>query len=106
MAYVFDPINNTLIDDEAQSLGNKFAVLDPDLEKVLQELNERFGPGTIQEGTQGIPQPKIGSYQENNYFFYGNIGPCHIYNRALSASEVLHNYNALKGRFGLWNTGQ
>jgi len=30
-----------------------------------------------------------------------NIGPLHIYNRALSASEVLHNYNALKGRFGL-----
>ena len=57
MAYVFDPINNTLIDDEDKSLGNKFAVLDPDLEKVLQELNERFGPGTIQEGTQGIPTP-------------------------------------------------
>ena len=25
----------------------------------------------------------------------------HFYNRALSANEVLHNYNALKGRFGL-----
>ena len=57
MAYVFDPINNTLIDDEDKSLGNKFAVLDPDLEKVLRELNERFGPGTIQEGTEGIPTP-------------------------------------------------
>ena len=34
-------------------------------------------------------------------FFNGNIGPCHIYNRALPANEVLHNYNALKGRFGL-----
>jgi len=31
----------------------------------------------------------------------GNIGPMHIYNRALSANEILHNYNALKGRFGL-----
>jgi len=31
----------------------------------------------------------------------GNIGPVHIYNRALSANEVLHNYNALKGRFNL-----
>ena len=34
-------------------------------------------------------------------FFEGNIGPVHIYNRALSSTEVLHNYNALKGRFGL-----
>ena len=31
----------------------------------------------------------------------GNIGSIQLYNRALSASEVLHNYNALKGRFGL-----
>jgi len=59
LAYVFDPINNTLIDDEDKSLGNKLAVLDSDLEKVLQELNEKFGPGTIQQGTQGIPQPPI-----------------------------------------------
>ena len=59
MAYVFDYINNTLIDDEDKSLGNKFAVLDPDLEKAIQELNERFGPGTVQQGTQGIPQPPI-----------------------------------------------
>ena len=35
------------------------AELDSELEKVLQELNEKFGPGTIQEGTQGIPQPPI-----------------------------------------------
>jgi hypothetical protein len=27
-----------------------------------------------------------------------------MYNRALSAQEVLQNYNATKGRFGLWYT--
>ena len=37
----------------------QIAELDSELEKVLQELNEKFGPGTIQEGTQGIPQPPI-----------------------------------------------
>lgn len=31
----------------------------------------------------------------------GNVGPVQVYNRALSANEVLQNYNALKGRFGL-----
>jgi hypothetical protein len=31
----------------------------------------------------------------------GEIGPISIYNKALSASEVTQNYNALKGRFGL-----
>lgn len=34
-------------------------------------------------------------------FYKGNIGLIQIYNRALSVSEVLNNYNALKGRFGL-----
>jgi len=31
----------------------------------------------------------------------GNIGPVQIYNRALSAQEVLQNYNAQKSRFNL-----
>ena len=42
----------------------------------------------------------IGSYGAQNYID-AEIGPIQVYNRALSASEVLHNYNALKGRFGL-----
>jgi hypothetical protein len=33
--------------------------------------------------------------------FAGNIYTTQIYNRALSATEVLQNYNALKGRYGL-----
>jgi hypothetical protein len=33
--------------------------------------------------------------------FGGNYSAVRVYNRALSASEVLQNYNALKGRFGL-----
>ena len=35
----------------------------------------------------------------SNYLLIGNIANVHIYNRALSSNEVLHNYNALKGRF-------
>ena len=34
-----------------------------------------------------------------SYPYNGNIANVHIYPRALSANEVLHNYNALKGRF-------
>tara|TARA_A100001015_G_scaffold128997_1_gene143099 strand:- start:3787 stop:4485 length:699 start_codon:yes stop_codon:yes gene_type:complete len=32
-------------------------------------------------------------------YFLGSMGNFHIYNRALSPTEILHNYNALKGRF-------
>ena len=31
----------------------------------------------------------------------GNMNIAQMYNKALSASEVLQNYNTLKGRFGL-----
>jgi len=44
-------------------------------------------------------------YNDLNQPYYGggncNIGPTMIYNRALSEGEILQNYNALKGRFGL-----
>ena len=35
----------------------------------------------------------------NNYGTDAYYGPVHIYNRALTAAEVLQNYNALKDRF-------
>jgi hypothetical protein len=33
--------------------------------------------------------------------FNGSIAYCSVYNRALSSTEILQNFNALKGRFGL-----
>jgi hypothetical protein len=44
---------------------------------------------------------RIGNWVSNNRNWNGNISTTQIYNRALSASEVLQNYNATKGRFGL-----
>ena len=49
---------------------------------------------------QNTSQPfKIGRL--TSAYANGKISCTHVYNRALSANEVLHNYNALKGRFGL-----
>jgi hypothetical protein len=38
---------------------------------------------------------------DSNYYFNGSIGLAIIYNRALTAAEILQNYNAVKTRFGL-----
>ena len=43
----------------------------------------------------------IGDFGNGSHTVFANIGPFHVYNRVLSANEVLHNYNALKGRFNL-----
>jgi hypothetical protein len=34
-------------------------------------------------------------------FWTGSIAALHLYNRPLSASEVIHNFNAQRGRFGV-----
>ena len=36
-----------------------------------------------------------------NRGFYGNVSVCRAYNKVLTDQEVLQNYNALKGRYGL-----
>ena len=41
----------------------------------------------------------IGAWSNNTNNFEGNIASIQFYNRALSANEILHNYNALRGRF-------
>lgn len=43
----------------------------------------------------------IGTWGDNSRYFNGDIGPIQVYNRTLSAGDVLQNYNAQKGRFGL-----
>ena len=43
----------------------------------------------------------IGGSPRNNYPFNGTISNVQIYNRALSPTEILQNYNATKGRFRL-----
>ena len=42
---------------------------------------------------------QVGRLMNGLEYWNGDIGPVQIYNRALSSIEVLHNYNALKGRF-------
>jgi hypothetical protein len=44
---------------------------------------------------------RIGEYQTTGNAYRGNIANIQIYNRALSSTEILQNYNATKGRFGL-----
>jgi len=44
---------------------------------------------------------RLGNYTSNQYPFPGNIARFLVYDRALSDTEVLKNYNAQKSRFGL-----
>ena len=43
----------------------------------------------------------IGSRGGSGDWFKGDQGPLLVYNRELTASEVLQNFNAHRGRFGV-----
>ena len=68
MAYVFDPINNTLIDDEDKSLGNKHALNDNEYQKLLDI------PGVFRasEAPQPPPRPDVQEIEAINRFIRDN----------------------------------
>jgi hypothetical protein len=48
-----------------------------------------------------ISNDYVGRYQSSSGFLSGNISKIQYYNRALSSTEVLQNYNTTRKRFGL-----
>ena len=84
------------------NLGN--LIYDISVNKVIFYLNGYY-VGDLDAGTQWVAQDTISLPRwDNNSAGYQNLqtfSKYSVYNRALSASEVLQNYNATKGRFGL-----
>jgi len=54
---------------------------------------------TVSHASSLLDDIKIGIDEYENRCFTGNIATAMIYNRALSANEILQNYKSLKGRF-------
>ena len=46
---------------------------------------------------------RIGAYGGGSpsYYYNGSLAICKVYNKALSAQEILQNFNVTKSRFGL-----
>ena len=64
--------------------------------------NSDSATGTIATNNGGMSIGAYGGYSGGRSYYYdGNIAIVRVYNKELLASEVLNNYNALKGRFGL-----
>jgi len=65
---------------------------------VHQRSRTTTGVSTLQAGSNPRELGRRGGSSTN---FDGDYGLCRIYNRKLTASEILQNHNAIKGRFGL-----
>jgi hypothetical protein len=59
--------------------------------------NTKPQTGTLATNTETA---KIGTWQGTDYNLTGRVSNVSIYNRVLTAAEVLENYNALRPRFG------
>lgn len=77
---------------------------------VIMGLNSTFeNKGAFASALSSTPDTTVPVYIAtiaNNYvgmaeYFQGNIANVLIYNRALSTNEVLQNFNATRGRFGI-----
>jgi hypothetical protein len=64
----------------------------------INKTNNSF-TNTVNAPNQNL---KLGVRSDNNTFpWYGKMAITQVYNRALSDSEILQNYNAIKSRFGV-----
>jgi hypothetical protein len=61
-------------------------------------LTNTLNIGTMLGNTSNL---KLGAFWNNQFPFLGNISNVRLYNRALTTTEVLQNYNSTKSRFGL-----
>lgn len=69
----------------------------------LNGVLKASGSGTSSLGTQYTVGTRYDRAAQSVYF-NGKIAAAKIYNRALSATEVLNNFNAVKSRFGFTTT--
>jgi len=58
----------------------------------------QMNPGTSNSGQLNIGYGGSSSF---NVHLLGSVGPCMMYDRALTQEEIQQNYNTLKSRFGL-----
>ena len=54
--------------------------------------------GTISTNASGM---YIGSYNSGGYYYNGALSICRVYNVALTPAQVLQNFNASRGRYGI-----
>jgi hypothetical protein len=120
IAYGFDSVSDKLIFELGSGYGRVSSDIVPAVNTWYHIVVTADGTNTkiyingvlkntASQGTGAIassPALSLGSYVNSSgvpstYFHSGSIALFNLYNRALSDTEVLQNYNATKGRFGL-----
>jgi hypothetical protein len=67
----------------------------------INAVSQTFSPVNLKSSVTLNQDYRIGANQFNGDFFNGNISQVQIYNRALSATEVMQNFNAMRERYNI-----
>lgn len=70
--------------------------------EVTGATSEYNATNAASAGNVGVNKPQIDGGGTANYsYFNGSIDSVKVYNKGLTASEILSNFNALRGRYGI-----
>ena len=64
-------------------------------------INNNIASGTVAFSAIGLNHELFGNDPNGGLQPFGYVSSAQLYNRALSASEILQNFNALRGRYGI-----
>ena len=76
-------------------------ITSPTLTMYINAVSQTFSPVNLKSSVTLNQDYRIGANQFNGDFFNGNISQVQIYNRALSATEVMQNFNAMRERYNI-----
>jgi hypothetical protein len=100
--------NKTLLSGSSAQIGswyNSVGVWDPNIGSMKLYINGVLNAQTTKAQTStilGLSNLFIGKRSSGGAeYFNGYISFIQVYNRALTQQEILQNYNATKGRYGL-----
>lgn len=66
------------------------------------QVNSNATAGALSTNTGGMSVGVYGGYAgSRGYYYNGNLASVKVYNRVLTPSEIIQNFNALRGRFGI-----
>jgi len=74
---------------------------DPQIYLYVNGVQDAFDPTYSVSGHSGDGSVNLACFGPGGNLLNGNIAEVYCYGRALTATEVLQNYNATRGRYGL-----
>lgn len=81
--------------------SNIVATHDGNSRRIFFNGDQIFSDTNFVAGQNSSNVVSVGGYSNGNYAFVGAMPYYSLYNRALSSAEILQNFNAIRGRFGI-----